>query len=255
MSRSNVTFGILVILGAITAGLLVGRGHHDRVSMMHEMENARTAVASGESAVEVPKPTEKKTEAHESSPLLEFLKSLNAKADWSISAHGDGSPAHILGGQIPLTGSDGYAILKGVAKALGVGDEKLRPKEKVAAHEYFMEQYEKGFKVYGAQIKAFADDRNTEIYHIANELRVIKSGNWAQNKTASQAADIVRQKYNLDSKANLKMSKEPYVYGTSPTDNSLVWRVQISRIKDGLEAREVLVSASTGEIVLDRPIQ
>lgn len=255
MSRSNMTFVVLVILGAITAGLLVGRGHHDRVSMMHEIENTRTGSGGGEVASEVPTPTDKKEEAHASSPLLEFLKSLNAKADWSISAHGDGRPAHILGGQIPLTGSDGYAILKGVAKALGIGDEKLRPKEKGTAHEYFMEQYEKGFKVYGAQIKAFADERNTEIYHIANELRVIKSGDWTQTKTAAQAANIVRQKYHLDNKANLKMGQEPYVYGTSPTDNSLVWRVQISRIKDGVDAREVLVSASSGEILLDRPIQ
>lgn len=255
-SQAKKFFWLFVI--AVPA-LLLFQLLKDRVvpsALLPVPEADAPTLRSAESSASSPDRTAKEETAQATSTLADFLKRRDPKANWSISRHADGRPAHILGGQIPLQGIRGEDVLIETAKILGISPQQLQRSEKESPpYEYWMDQVEGQHRVYGAGIKGFADKENAKIYHIATELREIRETDLRQNKTAEDAVAIVRKRFALTEKAKIKVSSRPYVYGTTPDDNQLAWRIQYSIVSGGVQSHEVLVSASTGQILVDHPLE
>ncbi len=184
-------------------------------------------------------------------PLQKYLQSKDPQATWSIQTHPDGRPSHILGGRIRASSLS--QLLKEVAPLLGVRAEDLRVQTEGEpvniSNSSQMTQYYGRHRVYGAMLKAFSNPNTEEVYHIVNELRVLQEVDTRVTVNRTEAGEIARKALG-DAEINvIKISQEPVVYGTTPTDNQLVWRIFITSERPRYQSREILVGAHTGKIV------
>jgi hypothetical protein len=190
--------------------------------------------------------------------LRRFLNQKDSRGKWQISRFPDGRPAHILGGRIAL--HENYTatqVLKEVAQAMGLPDDALRSSaERQSANTYVMDEYYRGYPVLGANIKAFTTTRNDEIYHIANETREITAADLTVKLSGSDAIDQVRSRYKLDDDVRIHVTPSPWLYGSGPEENYLVYQVQFTTQSPHFSSHEVLVGAGDGRTVdhvLQRP--
>lgn len=193
--------------------------------------------------------------AQTADPLTNFLKSKDPEGNWVVQKSSDGRPSHILGGRIAAgPGVQNISrVLKEVAPHLGVKSDDLRVvKEEDTeglSNSSQMSQYYGKHRVYGSTLKAFSNPNTDEIYHIVSELRPIEAVDTQQRVDRSQASEIVRKLLGTTQINSIKVSKEPLVYGTTATDNQLVWRILVTSEKPTYQSLQFLVSARDGAVV------
>lgn len=193
--------------------------------------------------------------AQTADPLTNFLNSKDPDGNWVIQKSPDGRPSHILGGRIAAgPGVQNISrVLKEVAPHLGVKSDDLRVvKEEDTeglSNSSQMSQYYGKHRVYGSTLKAFSNPNTDEIYHIVSELRPIETVDTQQRVDRSQAAEIVRKLLATTQINSIKTSKEPLVYGTTATDNQLVWRILVTSEKPTYQSLQFLVATRDGAVV------
>lgn len=187
--------------------------------------------------------------------LQKFLQTKDSQAMWSVQNHRDGRPSHILGGRIQIGNNAGAltALLKEISPYLGVRGEDLRihteDDRTEVSNSSQMTQYYGKYRVYGALVKAFSNPNTHEVYHIVSDLRPLSDVDTRINISRSEAGELAQKTFGNAEINIIKISQEPVVYGTNPTDNQLVWRVLITSEKPRYQSREILVSAQSGSVV------
>lgn len=202
-----------------------------------------------------PTPTHRvPAQSGETSPLLAYLMKKDPKNEWTIQSHPDGRPSHILGGRLKSSSLQG--LLKEVAPYLGVRQTDLRfVREEEGgsiSNSSQLNQYYGRYRVYGSNIKAFSNPQTMETYHIVSDLRPLEEVDVRQSISREEAGEIARKAFGDVIINSIKVSNDPVVYGTTPNDNQLVWRVQILSEKPRYQSREMLIGAHSGAVVVDK---
>lgn len=187
--------------------------------------------------------------------LLIFLQSKDPQASWNIQKHRDGRPSNILGGRIRLSSGSGalVSLLREISPHLGVRADDLRAQSEddrtEVSNSSQMAQYYGKYRVYGALIKAFSNLNTQEVYHVVSDLRPIEDVDARISISRTEAGERAQKTFGNAEINVIKISQEPVVYGTTATNNQLVWRVLITSERPRYQSREILVSAQSGDII------
>lgn len=245
------------------AGLfLLGLGFYFRnqfqapISKENSNEPAEVSESSAQPTAQNRKPAQTGNVGQKNlDPLQKFLQSKDPQATWNVQTHSDGRPSHILGGRIRMNGgSDSLTVLlKEISPYLGVRADDLRLQTESDRSEVSnssqMTQYYGRYRVYGASLKAFSNPNTQEVYHIVSDLRALEQVDTRVNVGRDEAGEIARKTMGNAEINIIKISQEPVVFGTSPTNNQLVWRVFLTSERPRYQSREILVSTQNGSVV------
>lgn len=204
---------------------------------------------------------QKVIEKENESELTAYLNQ-NYPGPWNLQKDESQKIVTLLGGEIPGAGESSEAateLAKKIAPFLGVASDQVAASgvqidSTPRSVTYDFKQTVDGFDVFDSQMRLFARKEDGSVFMINTELRPVRSLNTEIVYSAEDARRVVDEQYSARGSLSIvQKSYRPMIW-TEGSSAELAWFFIVTIQGDALDRLEVLVSAQSNRIVLERSL-